>query len=347
MMLGLRSERVGQAGALGVAALLLGLLWFALACPLSAWYAGRAREIAQREVVAGDLARQGARVPELLARAQALDARTFDPEGPGGAALLTGATDAIAGAALQMALQHLAGNVGVHPTSIEALVAQKAGRYRRIGVGVTLTITWPVLIRLLGAIDLATPRMLVGDLEVRASPFRIENIEQPFGVRLTIFAFRLRQDSAHIAEQPPRGERFARSERVREWVGMALARPLFRTDRRPVQTAEASGGNRGLRLAGIIVSPAGREAIFAGLAGGEPIVARIGGMVAGWTVTKIDSLEVTIKRARLVKILRPAFDATADISYPGGEAGDSEQRWSSASSADIPAITRLLHDSPQ
>ena len=93
-------------------------------------------------------------------------------------------------------------------------------------------------------------------------------------------------------------------------IAALLARPLFNPDRRPVPGT--AGGSAGVpeppRLAGILVGPAGRSAIFAGTGEGQQIVLREGGSVGGFTVRAIAPGQVTVLGPTGPRVLRPAFD---------------------------------------
>ena len=66
-------------------------------------------------------------------------------------AMLPGASDSLAAAALQQKLDELATAAGVQISSQEILPAQAAGEFRAIAVRVTTTAPWRSLVALLGA----------------------------------------------------------------------------------------------------------------------------------------------------------------------------------------------------
>ncbi len=103
-----------------------------------------------------------------------------------------------------------------------------------------------------------------------------------------------------------------------DWTAILLARPLFTPSRRPApasQTAPAQPG--GLpRLAGILVSPSGRQAIFAGPKDGKPIVTREGDRIADQLVQSIRPGEVTVLGPAGARVLHPAFDNTKTQATP-------------------------------
>jgi general secretion pathway protein M len=112
------------------------------------------------------------------------------------AALLDGATDAVAGATLQEAVQIMAGQTGTSITSAETLPGMAAGGWRRIGVRVSIRASWPALIQLLQSIEQGVPRMLVDDVQLHAPPVppdpavaRAAGV--PIDASFSVYAFRL------------------------------------------------------------------------------------------------------------------------------------------------------------
>jgi len=97
-----------------------------------------------------------------------------------------------------------------------------------------------------------------------------------------------------------------------------LARPLFNRSRRPTEAAGSAAGP--LRLAGVIVGPAGREAIFEPSGGGKPVIAKEGSTVGGATVRAISPGMVLIVDGTGAHILRPSF-APATAGTPSAAAG--------------------------
>jgi general secretion pathway protein N len=90
-------------------------------------------------------------------------------------------------------------------------------------------------------------------------------------------------------------------------VATILARPLFNPNRRPVETA--SGGEPGLtRLTGVMMSAAGKTAIFAGAANGKPLVVGEGARVGRYLVGSIESDAVTVIGPGGQRVLHPVFD---------------------------------------
>lgn len=94
------------------------------------------------------------------------------------------------------------------------------------------------------------------------------------------------------------------------WVSTILAHPLFNADRRPVAPTAVGPGPAaaGLpRLSGVLVSPAGRRAIFAGPEGARPITIAEGGHLGVYTITRIDEGSVTVTGPDGPRQIRPSF----------------------------------------
>src|SRR5919202_1181988 len=70
-------------------------------------------------------------------------------------------------------------------------------------------------------------------------------------------------------------------------VATELARPLFSPKRRPGSIAANDTAKDLTRLTGVLVSPAGKNAIFAGSAGGKPIVIGEGERIGGYVISSI------------------------------------------------------------
>jgi general secretion pathway protein M len=177
--------RAGQALALAITVLVLLCLGAGVVLPVSGWSGARRSEIARAQI---RLAHERAVVGALPALRRAV-AQTR----PGIEAqdrLLRGASDAVAGAALQGDVQALAGTQGVALDSAEILAARQTGRFRLIPLKVSLTTPYPKLIALLGAIAHAKPRMLVDDLDIDASGVPDATRDLPVHASLTVAAFR-------------------------------------------------------------------------------------------------------------------------------------------------------------
>lgn len=108
---------------------------------------------------------------------------------------------------------------------------------------------------------------------------------------------------------PSRGG-MAAERNVAAAQAIILARPLFSPDRRPPAGSAATPAARtGLpRLAGVLIDPSGRRAIFAD--GPRQSVVTEGGAVGEWRVAAIEAGQVTLRGPDGTLRLHPAFAAT-------------------------------------
>ncbi len=183
----LPTGRRGQALAAAILLLVLGLAGFGAVAPIVGWYQDRQDRLQDRRVIAVRMAALAATAPALQRAVEAAGA-----EGPGHRATFAVSSDAVAGAALQQRVQDLVTQAGATMASAEALQSEAAGPFRRIGVRVTVSGTWPVLVSLLAAIDEAAPRMLVGDLQLQptqAITARSGGAAKPLDATFTVSAF--------------------------------------------------------------------------------------------------------------------------------------------------------------
>jgi hypothetical protein len=120
-----------------------------------------------------------------------------------------------------------------------------------------------------------------------------------------------------IRHAPPAKARTAAEDPVDhtdEWVETSLARPLFSRDRRPTVVAAKAGEtviSSMPRLTGVLVSPLGRSAIFAGPDGGKPMVISEGSSLGPYLIKSIAPGHVTVSGPEGERDLEPSFDANA------------------------------------
>jgi general secretion pathway protein M len=185
MTLPLPTGRAGQLLALGLTSLVLAVLWLGVAAPLIEWHGERAEALAQQEVLAERMEALAAALPSLQEQVKAVSTG-----GAGEAALLEGDSDTTASATLQERLQAMFLQMGVQLHSVETLPPDDAGAYRRIGLRVAFNASWPVLMDLLKDMHLATPALLVDDLQVKVALHRINTPPDSFDVTCSVLAFR-------------------------------------------------------------------------------------------------------------------------------------------------------------
>jgi general secretion pathway protein M len=156
--------RQGRILALGLLLLTLCIAWLALAAPLLGWYSAREEQLTERHLMVAHMAQIAATLPALRQ-----DTRKAEPGARPPATLLSGETDAIAGAGLQSVVQDMASTAGVTLTSAEALPGEQQGAFRRIALRVTLRGDWPVLMGMLQAVEESPLRLLVDELQLHAT----------------------------------------------------------------------------------------------------------------------------------------------------------------------------------
>jgi hypothetical protein len=181
----LPTGRTGQALALGLPVVAAAALWFGIAMPLIDWHADRDAGLARRIMLAD---RMGVLVGALpMLREQAASAAADGSSGPG---LLDGDSDSMASASLQERLQALFLQAGVQLNSVETVPGEQDGGFRRIRLRITFSASWPVLLGLLKDIHVATPVLLVDELQVQPALHRISTAPGTYDVACSIFAFR-------------------------------------------------------------------------------------------------------------------------------------------------------------
>jgi general secretion pathway protein M len=182
MDIALPEGRRGQILATALTLAVLAAAWLGVGKPLLDWYQSGADTVAQRQML----------LRHMQALAQTLEPLEHTPAAarPETTPLLPGATDALAAAAMQNAVQAMAARAGVELASMETLPAEARGGYRRIGLRVSLTATWPVLVELLRTASQGEPRMLVDDVQLRVMPMPGNAAAMPVGASFTLLAFR-------------------------------------------------------------------------------------------------------------------------------------------------------------
>lgn len=188
MMLGsftLPDGRRGQMLALALAVVAAAVIWAAAVAPVIGLYESRADTLAQQRDTAARMVALRQEIPALRHAVKAAGLQSADDQ-----LLLPGGTDAIAGANLQTTLQNLATQAGTSLDSAQLLPVQAAGNLRNIGMQVSVTAPWPVLIGLLQAIGTAQPRMIIGDFRVSAVSQGNTGLNPPMQATFSVSGFR-------------------------------------------------------------------------------------------------------------------------------------------------------------
>jgi hypothetical protein len=136
--------------------------------------------------------------------------------------------------------------------------------------------------------------------------------------------------------------RMADQSAADRWVGTILGRPLFAADRRPAPSYAVA--HAGLpRLAGVIAAPTDAVAIFQAGSGAKPMAVHPGEQINGWHLTLIEADAVTLRKAGVNTVLRPAFTGEEAAPTPSTVA-NSNSRWVTAASS---GILRARWSNPQ
>lgn len=184
--LNLPEGRRGQVLAVGMALMVLALVWCAAVAPLLGWYEARGTTLEEQRQLAVHMQALGQDIPALRQAVSEAGLQSADDQ-----VLLPGSSDVIAGANLQSALQGLAAQAGTSLDSAALQPAQSiqpAGGLRRISMQVSVTASWPVLMALFEAIGTAHPRMIVDTLSLSTSSGTDQ--DQPVQASFTVTGFR-------------------------------------------------------------------------------------------------------------------------------------------------------------
>lgn len=152
--------RRGRILALALAFMVVLLIWLVVIAPLAGIMAQRSARISLNRDTIARMTHLQDILPHLRQTASRLPGTT-----PG---LIEGASDSIASASLQDHLARIAGSAGTEIGSSETLPPVTEKGARRIGLHITLLAPYPVLVRFLGAIEQASPAMIVDGLHLHA-----------------------------------------------------------------------------------------------------------------------------------------------------------------------------------
>jgi hypothetical protein len=103
----------------------------------------------------------------------------------------------------------------------------------------------------------------------------------------------------------------AADDQAERRVATLLGRPVFTPGRRPDEDAAVGSGTGLTRLTGVMVSPLGKAAIFAGVAGGKPIVIGEGARIGVYVIRSIEAGAVTVTGPDGQHVLYPTFEPSA------------------------------------
>ena len=110
------------------------------------------------------------------------------------------------------------------------------------------------------------------------------------------------------------------AEQAMRHAAEILARPLFSPGRRPMAAAAGPASGTALpRMTGVVVTPEGSRAIFAG-PGGKPVVVEVGGQIGPYAVRSINAGQVTLSGPDGTRVVSPMFDPRAPAPPAAGGA---------------------------
>ena len=178
-------EKASQFLALSIPAFLAVFVSIGVCEPVIHWYQARQDDIAFKQQEISHIEAMWLGLPEL--RRQVADSQTRASDGK---IFLTGDSDAIAGADLQLRIETLARHSNASLTSTSMLQAKSVNGLRQITANVDLTATWQNLIGLLNAIDLAHPQMIVSGLNITGAAAPGPQQDIPLQISFTVAAFR-------------------------------------------------------------------------------------------------------------------------------------------------------------
>jgi hypothetical protein len=128
---------------------------------------------------------------------------------------------------------------------------------------------------------------------------------------------------AETAARPGQAENAAAPpglEPIKVWTAAILAHPLFSPDRRPLAAANQPAGDTGRaelpRLSGILITPDGASAIFAGSPAERPVVAGKGTKIGPWEIVGIDAGQVRLLGPEGERTVQPRYANGASESLP-------------------------------
>jgi type II secretory pathway component PulM len=182
--------RTGRLLAVGIlfSAVVAGYLF--VVAPLLDFYDQREAAIADHRMLLARLRTAAQQLPELRTKFAELQKIATNRK-----ITLEGKSDAIASANLQSRIEELAASAGVTIGRSEAVSAETRSPYRRIGLRLAISGEYDLLLKLLGAIETASPPLVVANLRIHGMlrpvnttaapqiPTRLDAIFEVYGFR--------------------------------------------------------------------------------------------------------------------------------------------------------------------
>ena len=186
-MTGLPEGNAGKAAALAILALVVAAIYFAILSPVLAFYDSNAERLEQRRELARRDQNAANDLPRLRALAKQRGNSTQNVN------LLTGASDAIAAAALQSSLKDMFEDEGAKFTSAATMPSETEGAFRRVGVRIAFSGDLQLLTTVLLGIEAAHPVLAVGNLELHVAADSESEGENPsLAIALDVFGYRVK-----------------------------------------------------------------------------------------------------------------------------------------------------------
>ncbi|WP_233142312.1 type II secretion system protein GspM [Gluconobacter sp. DsW_056] len=200
-MSGLPDGRKGRLLALGMTFVVLVLVASGASLLLNQYAEGQA-DLAEQQDILTHTQILVDTLPDLEKRA-----RTASLQARGSTLLISETSQETALARLQQIVHDAALEGQALPTSMEPLPVSRTGAFERLGVRVSLTTSYAVLVRLLDALDHSTaPRLLVDDLriDVSGNPQAIDETAEGRALDASFTILALRDPRSIAASTAPR-----------------------------------------------------------------------------------------------------------------------------------------------
>ena len=176
--------KAGKGAALALLLLVVASFYFAVLSPVLAFYDDTAQRLEQRRETVRRYQNAANDLPRLREEAKQRRSRNERSD-----LLFTGASDAIAAAALQSTLKDIIEGEGAKIASASMLTPQVEDNYRRVGVRIAFSGDLELLTTVLLGIEAAHPALVAGNLDVRATGD--SDAENPaLAVALDVFGYR-------------------------------------------------------------------------------------------------------------------------------------------------------------
>jgi general secretion pathway protein M len=176
------TQWISRAAALLLLATVLAAVYFWIVVPIATGYASTESAIADTRELADRYERLASARPSLEAQLAALEDKPDTI-----AYYLTGATDALAAAALQARVTGLIEGSGATLLSVQTLASTEEGSLRRVAIRLQMTAEIGSLVRLLHGLETGIPLLFVDNLEIQsqAAPV-VEQAAPPPGAPLIV-----------------------------------------------------------------------------------------------------------------------------------------------------------------